>query len=38
VEGYHKKLASILDGQFAAERDSVQREIEDLQSQVNVSK
>ena len=34
VEGYHKKLASILDGQFAAERDSVQREIEDLQSQV----
>ena len=34
VEGYHKKLASILDGQFAAECDSVQREIEDLQSQV----
>lgn len=34
VEGYHKKLASILDGQFAAERDSVHREIEDLQSQV----
>ena len=34
VEGYHKKLAAILDGQFAAERDSVQREIEDLQSQV----
>ena len=34
VEGYHKRLASILDGQFAAERDNVQREIEDLQSQV----
>ena len=34
MEGYHKKLAAILDGQFAAERDSVQREIEDLQSQV----
>lgn len=34
VEGYHKKLAAILDGQFAAERDSVQREIEDLQSLV----
>lgn len=35
VEGYHKKLASILDGQFAVECDSVQREIEDLQSQVS---
>ena len=34
VEGYHKKLASILYGQFAAERDSVQSEIEDLHSQV----
>lgn len=34
VEGYHKKLASKLDGQFAAKCDSVQREIEDLQSQV----
>ena len=34
MEGYHKKLAAILDGQFAAERDSVQREIEALQSQV----
>ena len=36
VEGYHKKLASILDGQFAAERDSVQREIEDLHGRLRV--
>ena len=35
VEGYHKKLAKILDGQFAAERESVQREIDRLQSEVN---
>ncbi|AYD39423.1 DUF2326 domain-containing protein [Clostridium fermenticellae] len=34
VEGYHKKLSTILDGQFAAEHESVQHEIENLQSQV----
>lgn len=36
VEGYHRKLSAILDGQFTTERESVQHEIESLQDQVNI--
>lgn len=33
IEKYHRKLAKILDGQFTAERDNVQDEIESLEKQ-----
>lgn len=36
VEGYHRKLSAILDGQFTTERESVRHEIESLQDQVNI--
>lgn len=36
VEKYHRKLAAILDGQFAAERDELSQQIADLQEQINV--